>query len=386
MDSRLKEHFDTVKASTLFKEYYSGIKHYTQALPVEKHTLRNILATRFNITSEAKGIYLVRSGGSMAKPLVFPVDIEENLYQRKLLSKELVKYGMFTPQTRALNLFSYNGMYRTAAIMDDILDRCNATTISLGAVSEFDLIYNTAIQFGANMIMGTPSKLILVAQYLLDTNLEVSIQNIMYAGEFLLPSQATLLKKAFNANRIYTMYGSAETGIWGWATYEDGQTVFETLNEVLVEVENPDEEGNGLLVVTNLLRKRFPVFRYVMGDIGSISYEENKTLVHLKTREPKSFSIDSNSYFINDFDWLYETVDRFQIQVSSNKPEHTEIKFLVVANSSEPPKIPLIENRLKTIFDINPNTTFIKTKQVKEADLYLNPTTSKTPAIADFRQ
>ena len=386
MDSRLKEHFDIVKASTLFKEYYSGIKHYTEALPVEKHTLRNILATRFDITSEAKGIYLIRSGGSMAKPLVFPVDIEENLYQRKLLSKELVKYGMFTPQTRALNLFSYNGMYRTAAIMDDILDRCNATTISLGAVSEFDLIYNTAIQFGANMIMGTPSKLILVAQYLLDTNLEVSIQNIMYAGEFLLPSQAKLLKKAFNANRIYTMYGSAETGIWGWATYEDGQTVFETLNEVLVEVENPDEEGNGLLVVTNLLRKRFPVFRYVMGDIGSISFEENKTLVHLKTREPKSFSIDSNSYFINDFDWLYETVDRFQIQVSSDKPEHTEIKFLVVANSSETPKIPLIENRLKTIFDINPNTTFIKTKQVKEADLYLNPTTSKTPAIADFRQ
>ena len=386
MDSRLKEHFDIVKASTLFKEYYSGIKHYTEALPVEKHTLRNILATRFDITSEAKGIYLIRSGGSMAKPLVFPVDIEENLYQRKLLSKELVKYGMFTPQTRALNLFSYNGMYRTAAIMDDILDRCNATTISLGAVSEFDLIYNTAIQFGANMIMATPSKLILVAQYLLDSSLEVSIQNIMYAGEFLLPSQAKLLKKAFNANRIYTMYGSAETGIWGWATYEDGQTVFETLNEVLVEVENPDEEGNGLLVVTNLLRKRFPVFRYVMGDIGSISFEENKTLVHLKTREPKSFSIDSNSYFINDFDWLYETVDRFQIQVSSDKPEHTEIKFLVVANSSETPKIPLIENRLKTIFDINPNTTFIKTKQVKEADLYLNPTTSKTPAIADFRQ
>ena len=386
MDSRLKEHFDIVKASPLFKEYYSGIKHYTEALPVEKHTLRNILATRFDITSEAKGIYLIRSGGSMAKPLVFPVDIEENLYQRKLLSKELVKYGMFTPQTRALNLFSYNGMYRTAAIMDDILDCCNATTISLGAVSEFDLIYNTAIQFGANMIMATPSKLILVAQYLLDSSLEVSIQNIMYAGEFLLPSQAKLLKKAFNANRIYTMYGSAETGIWGWATYEDGQTVFETLNEVLVEVENPDEEGNGLLVVTNLLRKRFPVFRYVMGDIGSISYEENKTLVHLKTREPKSFSIDSNSYFINDFDWLYETVDRFQIQVSSDKPEHTEIKFLVVANSSETPKIPLIENRLKTIFDINPNTTFIKTKQVKEADLYLNPTTSKTPAIADFRQ
>ncbi|WGH76195.1 hypothetical protein P8625_03240 [Tenacibaculum tangerinum] len=386
MDVRLKKHFDIVKKSTLFKDHYKEVTHYTNALPIEKHMLRTILANQFNVASENKGVYLVRSGGSMAKPLIFPVDIEENLYQRELLSKELVANDIFTSQSRVLNLFSYNGMYRTAAIMDDILERCNATTISLGAVSELDLVYNTAKQFAATMIIGTPSKLTLVAHYILDNKLEVSIPKIMYAGEFLLKSQESLLKKAFNSTHIYTMYGSAETGIWAWASYENGRTSFETLNDVIVEVENPDKEGNGLLVVTNLLRKRFPVFRYVMGDIGSVSKKDNKTIVHLKTREPKSFSIESNSYFLNDFDWLYEIADRFQIQISNTKPKHIEIKFLIVSNSTNLVDVSLIKDKLGSIFEINPKTTVIKVQQVKEASLYLNPTTSKTPSIADFRR
>jgi phenylacetate-CoA ligase len=234
---KLTSHFTIVKKSELFKEHYKNVNKISEIVPLEKNELREVLKKHFNLQKESKGVYLVRSGGSSTKPLIFPVDIQENLYQRKLLAIELVKYGMFSSKTIAINLFSYKGMYRTAAIVDDILEKCDATTISLGAASSFELVFNSATQFKANMLMGTPSKLTLLAKYIIDNNLNLAIENIMYAGEFLLASQAKLLKKAFKNKKIYSLYGSAETGIWGWSTYSEKETSFEVLDAVIIEID-----------------------------------------------------------------------------------------------------------------------------------------------------
>lgn len=381
---KLKQHFTLVKNSYLFKELYKN-EEESSVLPLEKHVLRKILKDNFSLQKESKGVYLVRSGGSSSKPLIFPVDIKENLYQRSLLAKELVKYGMFSSKTIALNLFSYKGMYRTAAILDDILERCDATTISLGASSSFELVYNTAKQFKATILMGTPSKLVLFANYLMENNLELEVNNLMYAGEFLLKSHAELLKKVFRAQKIYSLYGSAETGIWGWSTYSETTTSFEILDDIVVEIEKPDEEGSGTLVVTNLLRKRFPVFRYLMGDIGKLIDKEGKRILVLKSRESKSFSIDSEAYFLNDFDWLYEEINRYQIQLRNPSEVAIEIEFLLVEAPGKMIDKNQIRKKLQAIFQIyTPNITLI-INAVKESDLYVNNTTSKTPLIVDFR-
>ena len=62
-------------------------------------TMKNfykILNTQFDIQAESRGVYLVRSGGSSTQPLGFPVDIQENLYQRELLAVELLKSGIIS--------------------------------------------------------------------------------------------------------------------------------------------------------------------------------------------------------------------------------------------------------------------------------------------------
>ena len=151
----LIEHFKIVKESSLFKEYYAHVSEESNIPVIDKHDLSTILNERFDLQAESKGVYLVRSGGSSAKPLIYPVDIKENLYQRELLAIELLKYGLFTPKTIALNLFSYSDMYRSAAIMDDLMERCDATTIPVGSKSRSDLMYNLALKFKANMIIGT---------------------------------------------------------------------------------------------------------------------------------------------------------------------------------------------------------------------------------------
>ena len=389
INERLTSHFSTVKKSKLFKEYYKSVDEVSETIPLEKNELRKVLKNNFNLQNEIKGVYLVRSGGSSTKPLIFPVDIKENLYQRKLLAIKLVKYGMFSSTTIAINLFSYKGMYRTAAIVDDILEKCDATTISLGASSSFELAFNSAIQFKGNMLMGTPSKLTLFAKHIIDNKLILKVDNLMYAGEFLLSSQVKLLKKAFNIQKIYSLYGSAETGIWGWSTYSEKETSFEVLDDIIVEIDKKNEGGDGVIVVTNLLRKRFPVFRYLMGDVGCLNYKNNKRILTLKSREPKSFSIDAESYFLDDFDWLSKMVDRFQIQLSLKSPIKTDITFLLIKENQsvneENKKLNKIRDKLVQIFDVNPTNINLFVQFVEESVLYINKTTSKTPIVIDFR-
>ncbi|CAM1345033.1 phenylacetate--CoA ligase family protein [Tenacibaculum amylolyticum] len=382
---KLKTHFEVVKTSSLFKDFYSDQSSATHVLPIAKDTLRKVLHSNFDLQKENKGVYLVRSGGSSAKPLIFPVDIQENLYQRELLANALVKYGMVTPTTIALNLFSYKDMYRSAGILDDILERCNATTISLSASSSFEIMYHTATEFKANLAMGTPTKIAQLATYVLKHKLTLKIDKIIYGGEFLLDSHARLFKKVFGTTQIYSLYGSAETGIWAWGNYGRGEICFELLDDIIVEIENADINGNGRVIVTNLLRKRFPVFRYLMGDIGRIENKDGKRILILTSRDTTSFSIDSEAYFLNEFNWLYDYVDRFQIQLSLHPPQQGAIQFLLISEKISEKKREEVKEKLDAIFKFDVMQVLLTIQFVDETELYMNPTSSKTPIIVDFR-
>lgn len=382
---KLKTYFEVVKTSSLFKDFYNDKSSAAQALPIEKDTLRKVLHRNFDLQKENRGVYLVRSGGSSAEPLIFPVDIQENLYQRELLAKALVEYDMITPKTIALNLFSYKDMYRSAGILDDILERCNATTISLSASSSFEIMYHTATQFKANLVMGTPTKIAQLAAYILKHKLTLKVDKIIYGGEFLLDSHARLFAKVFGTPQIYSLYGSAETGIWAWGSYTKGEMCFELLEDIIVEIEKADTNGNGRIIVTNLLRKRFPVFRYLMGDIGRIENKNGKRILVLKSRDTTSFSIDSEAYFLSEFNWLYDYVDRFQIQLKLHPPKQGALQFLLISENLPEKKRKEIKEKLAAIFKFDVMEVLLTIQFVNENELYMNPTSSKTPIIVDFR-
>lgn len=385
----LKNHFQHVKASTWWSDYYAGIDDFLQAPAMDKQILRETLAAKFHLQEEEKGVYLVRSGGSTQKPLVFPVDIRENLEQRQLLADELVAAGVFSARTIALNVFSYGEMYRTASIMDDILDRCSATTLSLGANATYEAMGAARVEFKPNTIIGTPSKLVLFAKYLQKEGISCSFEKILFAGEFLLPSQQEILLEVFQAKAIFSMYGSAETGIWGWAHYSQNPRAFHFLEEVIVEILNPDREGYGEIVVTNLVRKRFPMFRYRMGDIGKLVEENGREVLLLKEREQKSFSLHESAYFLHDFEPLMRGVENFQIQLSLKSELLTELRFLLVkphtSLQEKEALVRLVAQGIDRIIERDPKFAAVEVEIVSEEALYVNPTTSKTPQIIDFR-
>jgi phenylacetate-CoA ligase len=387
IDKTLDDHYQIARASVLFKSFYKGFPDYRDAPILTKKVLVNLLETNFDLHQESRGVYLVRSGGSTQKALVFPVDIAENLEQRRVLANALTADGVFSPATIALNMFGYADMYRTAAILDDILEKCQATTLAVSANAKYEDAYATALQFRPDFLFGTPSKLVLFAQHLKKHGQQLLIKNLLFAGEFLQPSYIKVFQKEFGTQNIYSLYGSAETGIWAWSNYSQNPSLFRVIDSIMVEIAEPGKDGFGHIIVTNLFRKRFPVFRYDLGDIGRLITKDGVTYLELKTRESGSFSLYESNYSLDDFREVLKDVDNFQIQLATNNELHVELRFLLVK------ALPLEESRLfinhkeAQIRDVlGYRLKHLKVSAGAEPNFYTDPVTCKTPLIADLRK
>ncbi|WP_025146357.1 AMP-binding protein [Pedobacter jeongneungensis] len=385
INSLLNQYYQIVRQSALFKSYYLRYDDYQNAPLMGKKELITQLNNNFDLHSQKQGVYLVRSGGSTQKPLVFPVDIVENLEQRAVLAAALKQAGVFIPKTIALNMFGYIDMYRTAAIMDDLLERCSATTLVAGASLPYEDACQMALNFKPNLLLGTPSKLFLFAQYLKKHQLSLSIKNLLFGGEFLPPSHIKLFEEIFGTQQVYSLYGSAETGIWAWCDYSRSPSLFRVIDGLVVEVNEPDTDGYGSLLVSNLFRKRFPIFRYNTGDIGKWIEINGQLYLELKGREKRSFMFNECNYELDDFNTVFTDVERFQIQIAPNEG-HTVIKFMLVTDLTSNEKDVYIEQKIQQVHEVfGYKVKNLEVLAGADLDLYTNATTGKTPAIVDYR-
>ncbi|MFB9077456.1 hypothetical protein ACFFLS_18320 [Flavobacterium procerum] len=384
----LTDYFELAKENPLYIEFYKEYKTAEEAPMLSKKELLPILKNKFNIHSEKTGVYLVRSGGSTQSPLVFPVDIQENQKQRLALAAELTKHDFFMPKTIALNIFGYSDMYRTAAIMDDILEKCNSTTLALSSHATYEDMEYAAHYFKPDFIMGTPSKLLCFAQFLEENNQKLEIENLLYGGEFLRPNIQKFLQKTFGTKQIYSLYGSAETGIWAWCNVTENPSLFSVIKGIIIEIMNPDSEGYGTIAVTNTFRKRFPVFRYAIGDLGRWTIVDGKPFLELKSRESKSFIVSEQHYDLEDFTFLTKEATAFQIQLSSTKELKESIRLLLVQDVLSNQLQDFLEEKseiLKRILNFDERFMEVEVLQIKASDLYIDPNTTKAPLILDLR-
>lgn len=381
----LNQYYHIVKQSDLFRSYYLNYEDYLDAPIIGKKELIKLLNDHFDLHSQEQGVYLVRSGGSTQKPLVFPVDIAENLEQRAALAYTLQQAEVFTPKTIALNMFGYMDMYRTAAIMDDLLERCSATALVAGANLPFEDTYQMALNFKPDLLLGTPSKLFCFAQYLKKHQLRLSVTNILFGGEFLPPSYIKLFEDTFETRQVYSLYGSAETGIWAWCDYNRSPLLFNVIDGLIVEADNPDADGYGSLLVSNLFRKRFPIFRYDTGDIGKWVEVDGKLYLELKGRSSNSFMFNECNYDLDDFNAVFADVERFQIQITPHEG-HTSIRFMLITGLANTDKDVYVEQKLQQLYEV----FGYKVKNVEvlagnDLNLYTNAITGKTPLVIDHR-
>ncbi len=379
----LRDGFARARAHRFYRDHFAGIDDYRAAPPVDKAVLKPHL-DGFAPGAEPRGVYLVRSGGSTQTPLVFPVDIDENHAQRHALATALMAGGMFDAATVALNLFGYADMYRTAAIIDDLLERCSATSLPMSAHARYEDVVATARRFAPTHLLATPSKLQLFAEFLRTAGVRLDIPQLLYAGEPLPASAAKAFADSFGTQRFWSLYGGAETGIWAWSDASRQPGLFRILPQIVVEVMSPDPDGFGELAVTNGYRKRFPVFRYLVGDVGRLVERDGVRLLELLGRNARSFLLAEQHFEVALFAPLAAGAEAFQIQLRPGEPGWDRLALLLVdpggkcaVDAAAAGLAQLLHDAPRVGFDV---------RRVTMAALHHDAVTAKRPVIADFRR
>ena len=152
-----------------------------------------------------------------------------------------------------------------------------------------------------------------------------------------------------------------------------------------VEVEDPDTNGVGNLVVTNTIKRRFPVLRYRNGDRGRLVMVDGHPHVELEGRGSYTFRIDHRSMSERDFAPVVDGAVAYQIQLSLNAERRTRVEVLVVPATDATTKD--LERRraaLAAVLDGGPVDRDVRFVEVRQ--LVTSPTTNKTPLVVDHRQ
>ncbi len=394
IEAKLREIFELSRVHPFYEGRLRGKSSFDEVPIIRKQELYEAVTSTLASPDSLEHVYLSPTGGSTSSNLLFyPSDIKENHLQRSLLSPHLIESKIFTSKTIGLNLFGSNMMYRSMEIFNAFCESTGGTPLPVGSSCEDEAAYGLALRFHANTIMGTPSRLMQFARYAEGhTKDDLKVEHIIFGGETLPQSKADYLQRVFGTRRFSGIFGSAEAGIWGYKSSELELNQYEFLPEMIyIEIEKPDDQGFGEIVLTNLVRKRFPLLRYGTGDLGRIEQlksDKHRRILEFKGREEQSFQLGGDYYSVGDFEDVCHQLLDFQIQLSyDEKQKQDRISFLLVSYS--PQYIDaygdaLIE-KIKSIVQSDERLFTTDIEFVEPKDLRLARTSRKVIRVVDDR-
>jgi phenylacetate-CoA ligase len=260
----------------------------------------------------------------------------------------------------------------------------------MAAIAGDEEIYEQAMFFSANTLIGMPSRLVAFGRYVQEHQLTWQVDTVAFGGELLQPGKRRFLREVFGVKRFSGVYGSAELGIVAWHPNLPAVPVYHFPRDILhVEIVDPDPDGYGALVATNLLRRRFPIVRYNTGDVGRIVVEGPETVsVELRGRQSDSFLIGDNYHMITDFADLFQDLAEFQVQIRFDETLRQDvIRFCLSLGDRVVPAAEqrVLSGRIRDRLDGHDAMYRTEVEFVGPDDLVRSRDTQKTPAIVDRR-
>jgi len=123
-----------------------------------------------------------------------------------------------------------------------------------------------------NYIYGYASSIYLLAKYVLNNNINLNIKSCFPTSEVLKDVYRETIKNAFNCN-IIDCYGANDGGI---TAFSHAEGFYEVGYNCIVRIEDPDEDGKGAALLTDLFNYAMPFINYEIGDIIQINPSVNK--------------------------------------------------------------------------------------------------------------
>ena len=324
------------RTSPFLAGHADGCTRFADLPIIGRAELRELIERNFDLRRETTGVYLLRTGGTLAEALIVPLGIDENRQQRQAMADHLRRAGVFTPTTVAVNLFNYKHLYRSASIFDDLLERCDATSIGLGAITPDEFVVN----FCRRLAPGHGRRHAVPA---------VPAGRPRQRGRRRPPAAASGVRRRGDVGGVprpssaphsassdsFGVYASVENGSWGYCDHDRDGPLYRVVEEIVhVEIEDPDEHGVGNLVVTNTIKRRFPVLRYRNGDRGRLVERDGHHYVDLAGRGAYTFRVNHRAMTEADFAPVVGGAHRYQIQLSLTAERRTRVDVLVVPASA----------------------------------------------------
>jgi phenylacetate-CoA ligase len=382
----LNEFVEKVKGNPFLNGFIKNDSTY-ESLPImDKTVLRQLIADNFKLQEEEKGVYLQRTGGTMSESLLIPVDPFENYKQRDILVAKLKAESLIEPRDICINLFNYKHLYRSASLLDYIIEHCEATSVGLGAITPDEFVYNFAVTLHANTLVGTPTRVLQFANYVLENGLNIKFRKFIFGGEVLTNQFLQTIKEVFGIEKIIGLYGAMEIGTFAYTDYLAYPGKYKLLDDlILVDVENPDELGFGNILITNKVKERFPVLKYRLGDVGRVYKENNETWFEWKKRGEYGFRLLQVYIFEEMLNPILNEFARYQIKISFNDLGKSKLEFLITPYQDKMVDFKKLEADLRVILTISKSEYELILIKAEHHDYFVNPVSQKSPLLIDHR-
>lgn len=180
-------------------------------------------------------------------------------------------------------------------------EEIGASTCPMGFSATNDTVIWLLTELNCNVLYASPSRVMQLAEICMQKNIHILLDKILCAGEPILPHHRETASEVFEAT-MFGIYGSEETdGIGAECQFHAGYHLFN--DKIIFEIVDPVKlkpcsENKGALAITLLEYTGTVLFRYILGDLVSVS----RTVCECGKTEPR-LSMQGR---IRDTVWLFD--------------------------------------------------------------------------------
>ncbi len=216
------------------------------------------------------------TSGTTGAPFIFPKDVNASAYMDAMMYHAYSWHDikMNDKQARLWGRpLSFKGRL-LQSIKDLLLNRIRLSAFEMKDSNCFKY-FNKLLYFKPKYFYSYSSALyqfaLFVDKYKLD-GLSLGVKVAICTGEVLFDYQRGTIEKAFGC-KVINEYGSTENGIIGFECEHRKMHIMPT---VYLEIENPDQNGYGAIIVTELNSRSLLFLKYKNGDVGRLIDETCK--------------------------------------------------------------------------------------------------------------